>query len=407
MRKRLILVGGGHAHLFTLSHLSAFFDAGIDVTCIAPEPSLAYSGMGPGMLAGRYAPEALRFAIAAMVERQGNSLPAGAPRTASPALTPGTSCAGPKPQPTGSKGRGTFVCGRVAGLDPVARRVRLADGRELGYEVASFAVGSTVGVPFAVPEHPGAAIFPVKPIDNLLAARKIIESRVESGETVRVLVAGGGPSGFEVAGNVLGLLSRLGVTRPRVTVAVGSGLLTDWPQRARRLAERSLRQRGARIVKTRVHAVDHGQAILDTGKTIRCHVVLVATGTQPPTLFAQSGLAAAAGGGLTVNSCLQSPFFPEIFGGGDCLHFGPSPLPRAGVYAVRQGPVLCANLLAALTGGTLRPFRRTGARYLAILNSGDDRAILRKGPLVLQGRWCMTLKDRIDRRFMRAFGGGR
>lgn len=405
MRKRLVLVGGGHAHLFTLSHVPTLLAAGIDLVCVAPSPALAYSGMGPGMLAGRYTPQALRFDIAAMVER-----PHDGPRRLLAAASGNKRAPGSRPHthrpPAAAQGESAFLRGRVAGIDPAARLLHLKDGREIAYDVASFAIGSTVGIPFAVSGHPGAEVFPVKPIDNLLAARRVIESRVETGATVRVLVAGGGPSGFEVAGNVLGLFAGLGVKRPRVTVAAGRGLLAGWPDRARRLAERSLRERGARIIKDRVRSLDNGKATLANDKTVRCHVVFVATGTQPSSLFTTSGLSADAGGGLTVNACLQSPFYPDIFGGGDCVHFGPCPLPRAGVYAVRQGPVLYANLLAALTGGALRPFQRTGKNYLAILNSGNDRAIARKGPLVLEGRLCMALKDAIDRRFMRSFGGG-
>lgn len=371
MHKRLVLAGGGHAHLFTLSRLDAFRQAGIAVTCVAPSPFLAYSGMGPGMLSGRYALEELRFDIAAMLQA-------------------------PSPGATGQ----AFVQGRVAAIIASEKKLVLEDGRELAYDALSCAVGSVADAPFPVA---GDDVYAVKPIENLLAARSAIESRAAAGDAARVLVAGGGAAAFEVAGNVLGLLTRLGVKKPHVTVVAGHGLLPGWPGRARRLACASLTGRGATILCDRVARYDRGRATLAGGDALSCDVLLVATGTRPPELLARSGLSLTPDGGLDVNAFLQSPLFPEIFGGGDCARFAPRPLPRAGVYAVRQGPILCANLLAALTGGALTPFRQTGTNYLALLNSGDGRAILRKGPFVFQGRWCMALKDWIDRRFMRSF----
>lgn len=367
--KRLVLAGGGHVHLPVLSRLADFTAAGIEVVCVAPGPYLAYSGMGPGLLSGRYALADLRFPIAAMASRPG----------------------------------GRFVRGTVAAIDPPGRRLLLKDGQDIAYDAVSFGLGSRVVPDFAVSDAPGATVYPVKPIENLLLARQAIESRVAAGGRVRVLVAGGGAAGFEVAAGVLGLFHRLGVEGSPLLVAAPRGLLPGWPGRARRLAERSLARRGALVLPARVIGLDGFRATLSDGTRRACDLLLAATGTTPPSLFTACGLSTGPGGGLTVSACLQSPFHPEIFGGGDCIHFGPSPLPRAGVYAVRQGPILAANLLAYLAGRPLSPFRDTGKNYLALLNCGDGRAILRKGPFVAEGAWAMVLKDWIDRRFMRSF----
>lgn len=399
MRRHLVLAGGGHAHLFTLKRLPALFAAGIDVTCVAPSDHLSYSGMGPGMLSGRYAPAELRFDIEGLVQKAGN---AHAGRCSSRPSALGES------RPTGlpgqgERGIGTFVRGKVAHIDPEARLLHLDEGREIGYDAVSFGIGSVVEPPFSVEAPPGAEVYPVKPIENLLLARRAIECRAEAGEPVQVLVVGGGSSAFEVAGNVVALLAGCGVKTPQVTVVAGRGLLCGWPGRARRLAKATLSRRGVRLVPGRVTGLAGDRATLAGGGGLRFDVCLMATGTRPPDIFARSGLALGPDGGLSVNAFLQSPLYPEIFGGGDCIRFEPSPLPRAGVYAVRQGPVLFANLTAFLTGGTLTPFRKTGVNFLSLLNCGDGRAILRKGPFVLEGRWCMVLKDAIDRRFIAMF----
>ena len=69
---------------------------------------------------------------------------------------------------------------------------------------------------------------------------------------------------------------------------------------------------------------------------------------------------------------------------------------------MRQGPILAANLRAALRDAPLQPFRPQ-PRALALLNTADGRAILSYGALAVHGRWAMHLKDWIDRRFIRRF----
>ncbi len=58
MKKQLVLIGGGHAHMVTLANLATITEQGHDVTVIGPSEFHYYSGMGPGMLAGTYRPDA-------------------------------------------------------------------------------------------------------------------------------------------------------------------------------------------------------------------------------------------------------------------------------------------------------------------------------------------------------------
>ena len=62
MKKNLVLIGGGHAHMVTLANLHAFIEKGFGVTVIQPSEYHYYSGMGPGMLGGTYKPDDIRFA---------------------------------------------------------------------------------------------------------------------------------------------------------------------------------------------------------------------------------------------------------------------------------------------------------------------------------------------------------
>ena len=78
------------------------------------------------------------------------------------------------------------------------------------------------------------------------------------------------------------------------------------------------------------------------------------------------------------------------------------PREKAGVYAVRQGPPLAANLRRALAG---KPLRRAipQKRGLALIGTGDRHAVASRGPFAAQGAFLWRLKEWIDRRWMRRY----
>jgi NADH dehydrogenase FAD-containing subunit len=73
MKKHLVFVGGGHAHLTALLHLKDYIDCGHRVTLISSSVYHYYSGMGPGMLSGIYRPQEIRFHVKKLTEDRGAS----------------------------------------------------------------------------------------------------------------------------------------------------------------------------------------------------------------------------------------------------------------------------------------------------------------------------------------------
>lgn len=367
--KRLVFAGAGHAHLYSLARLGRFVRAGISVTVISP-PTFWYSGMGPGLLSGLYEAEDASVDVRAMVE----------------------------------SGGGRFLDDRAASIDADGRILLTGGGERIPFDALSLNVGSEVG------ELPGVAgndhVLRVKPVSRLLELRHRI-LRSDPGRLLRILVAGGGPAGCEAAANALALCRRRG-RRGSIRMLTGDDrLLAGMPEPAGERMEDWCRRSGIAVeTGRRVSGFDGEDVLFEDGKREAADFVLLATGVRPPPVMGASGLRTDGEGALPVDEHLQAVSHPGIFGAGDCVRFEPMPLPRVGVYAVRQAPVLFDNLLASLLGGSLRPFRPQ-RRFLLILNLGDGTGLVTRGKFVASGRVAFLLKDRLDRGFMRRSRAGR
>jgi len=366
MGKRLLLVGGGHAHMMTLAAIHEFIEKGYEVSVIGPSPYHFYSGMGPGMLGKIYTPYDIRFATKSLVEKQ----------------------------------KGNFILGKAASIDPKKKIVYLKAGDEVPYDVVSFNSGSQV-IKLDV-EGDTKNIYTVKPIENLKEAQERIEVLL-SDKPVRVVVVGGGPSATEIAGNVWRIGAFSGKNTPEIMVFAGNKFMDRFSDKIQKKAFKSLTGRGIKIYeRTFVKKIKSGSVILETGEEHTFDFLFLALGIKPSPIFETSGLPAGPDGGLLVNKYLQSTAYSDIFGGGDCIYFQDQPLAKVGVYAVRQNPVLLHNLMAQLEGKALLPFD-PGGDYLQIFNMGDGTGIFYKKGITFSGKLAFMIKDYIDGKFMKKF----
>jgi len=361
--KKLLLAGAGHAHLMTIMNMDRLVRAGYSVTVVGPGDYHYYSGMGPGLLSGLYQLSETRFHVRRMVEERG----------------------------------GKFITGSIAHIQADQNRVELTDHRFIDYDVLSCNLGSEV-VPVAAKD---ANIVSVKPIENLYTAGREIERRLKNGR-LHVLVIGGGAAGIELAGNLFHLGKK---TKGNIEITVVSGgeILTRFDPRMRPSVLATFAQRNIRVIEhASVAQLSVGEVLLDNGLTLPFDFAFNASGIRPSPVFRNSNLPVGNDGGLLVNEFLQCINHPRIFGGGDCISFTRKSLDRVGVYAVRQGPVLYKNILAALACGELHVFKPQ-ARYLSILNIGDGLGLLSWRSHVLTGHFAFLLKNYIDKMFMRRF----
>ena len=366
MGRHLVLVGGGHAHLTVLLNIPRFVRRGHRVTLIGPSPYHYYSGMGPGMLSGIYGPREVRFHVKKMVEDRG----------------------------------GIFVEDSVIGINSGQKTLDLQTDNRIDYDIVSFNAGSNVPLKSLV-SAPRENVVPVKPVFNLLQARRWIIPELKEKE-MDFIVLGGGPAGLEVTANLWRLVKDC-EGKARITLISGSRLMGGLPGKIRTVALASLNTREITVIEGSYgKEIGREEIRLTDGSSHPFDLIFVAMGVQPSPLFGDSGLPVGPDGGLLVNPYLQSVAHPEMFGGGDCISFADRPLDKVGVYAVRQNPVLLHNLLAALEGKEMQPFVPQ-RNYMLIFNMGNGRAIGWRKNCVCEGRLAFRLKDYIDRKFMKKF----
>ncbi len=381
---RLVLVGAGHAHLEVLRRLAERWGAPpLDLTLVSLSDRQHYSGMVPGHLAGIYDEVELSVPLAPLVERAG----------------------------------GRLVVARATAVEPDRRRVHLdAAPGAVDYDLVSFDVGSLA----AGQERPDVArhAHPVKPLGRARALRRALVAlagRMEDGASpARVVVVGGGAAGVEVAfaaARALDDARRAGGGGRRVTIVEGGERLLDRESEPfRRKALRALSRRSVRVeTGSRVVEVRADRVVLDAGpdgsRELPSDLTVWLTGPAAPPLFEGSGLALDERGFLLVGPSLRSLSDPRVFGAGDCVTLAHAPeTPKAGVYAVREAPVLYDSLMSALAGDRDEPpAYRPQDGFLALLNTCDGRALLSWKGWAAHGRWAWWLKDAIDRRFVRKY----
>jgi len=364
--KRLVLLGGGHAHIEVLRSLALQPMPGVEATLVTPHHRLLYTGMIPGVIAGHYA---LADAAVDLVK-----LTAAA--KANLALT------------------------TAASVRPIEREVVCADASTMPYDVLSVDVGSSpvIGKAQGVGQH--AVV--MRPLEGLIRGWADVRGRALEGKVRSISIVGAGGAGVELALAMdYGLRRKLKGDTPHVRVLTDAPMaMAEYNEGARKRLRRRLAKRNIGVhVSSEVGEVGAGFVRLASGIEFASDATFWATGAGAPEWIKRSGFATDKKGFLLVNDFLQSVSFREVFGAGDCIAQEQRPLPKAGVFAVRAAPHLAANLRAALSDSPLER-HVTNPRFLALVSAGAKRAVGVWGDLSFEGMLAWRWKDAIDRGFV-------
>ena len=365
LTRDLVLIGGGHAHALVLRRWGMAPLPGVRLTLINPEPTAPYTGMLPGHIAGHYPRAALEIDLVRLARFA----------------------------------RARLILGSAAGIDRAERRIAVPGRPDVAFDVASVDIGVTSGLP----DLPGFAEHGVgaKPMGPFAERWEAFLARVQAGEAAAsVAILGGGVAGVELALATAERLAKAGADPDVCVIEAGPQALTGLGPRARAALLAHMVRRGVTLVTdARPVRVEAGAVELADGRRVAAGLCVAVAGAHPHAWLTATGLALERGF-ISVTPNLQSLTDPALFAVGDCAHLSDTPRPKAGVFAVRQAPVLFHNLRAALSGGALLPFRPQ-RDYLKLISTGGKGAVADKFGLRLDGAWVWHLKDRIDRAFMR------
>jgi selenide,water dikinase len=357
----IVLIGGGHTHALVLRKWGMAPLAGARLTLINPGPTAPYSGMLPGHVAGHYTRDALDIDLVRLARFAGARL----------------------------------VLGAAEHLDTQARLVHVPGRPPIAYDLCSVDIGITSEMP-ALPGFAEHGI-PAKPLGRFADAWQAYQHG--AGEA-RVAVIGAGVAGVELALAMAYRLKQRGRPARVCLIDAGTALRAVGPK-AQAGLRAAVQRAGIELIENQAIASVRADGVeLEDGELLEADFVTGAAGARAHPWLTASGLDLEEGF-IRVDPFLQSSD-PAVFAAGDCAHLVADPRPKAGVYAVRQAPVLFRNLRAAAGHGTRRPYRAQ-RDYLKLISMGGKSALGERFGLTFAGGWVWRVKDHIDQGFMARF----
>ena len=274
-----MLVGGGHAHLFVLEKLAAMRPAGVEVIRITPPHWQYYSGMLPGSMEGHYDFAECRIDLRPLVALVGAKL----------------------------------IEQSIIGIDANRRRVYLADGQHLEYDLVSLDVGSETNDSWLT--NCGNRLLPVKPLANFQQSWRELVRSGQKEKKLHICVVGGGAAGVEIALAARYVLQQLDHTS-NITLITGGGLLPCFNAGVRRRVSRALLNAGVEVIEQQAVGTTEG-LMLSGGEQLDADIVVAASGARAPIWLKMSGLSLDDNGFIQVDAFHRSISHKNVFAAGD------------------------------------------------------------------------------------------
>ncbi len=285
-----------------------------------------------------------------------------------------------------------FHCATVANVDVGARTVTImgTDDR-IVHNLAFDHLIWCLGVKMDLSRVPGMSehAYPIKTLGDAFHVRNRLlrcleEAELEADEAVArklltVVTVGGGFSGVETAAEVNGLIQSVLPFYPRarrighrvVLVHSGERVLQELDPDLAEFAQDKLRERGVDLlVQTHATELSNAGVVLSNGEILAAATVICTVGNSPHPLVQRLALPQEKGR-ILVDDCFRvkghqglwalgdAALIPDVRRGGFC--------PPTAQYAMREGAHCARNVITAIRGGSLRPFRFRGIGELSVV----------------------------------------
>ncbi|UZE95699.1 selenide, water dikinase SelD [Alkalimarinus alittae] len=379
----VVFIGGGHTHAIALKMLAMKSLPGVRLTLISSEVQTPYSGMLPGLIAGHYSYDETHIDLGRLCRACGVR----------------------------------FIEDTVIGLDTETQTINCKNHPSFSYDILSIDIGSTPDIASVT----GATSLAqgVKPVPVFLEYWRTLQQRLIDStkkDKVRIGTVGGGASAVEVLLAMQQHLNNLPeltkTSLPDIEYHIISGaeqILASHNRKVRNQYSALLNKRGVLVHNnfrvTKLQRLENNtssdakQLQSAEGHTLELDEVIWTTAAKPAAWPSKAGLSCSSQGFITVNDALQTLSHPNIFATGDIADMVNHPRPKAGVFAVRQGPPLVENILLSLQNKALKPYKPQ-RKFLSLVSTGDKYAVASRGGWSVSGEWVWRWKNYIDQAFM-------
>lgn len=356
--RHLVLLDVHHAHMQVLRGLAHSRPAQLRLTVVTPAAKLIHPPRVADLVTGASTPAACTLPLAALIARCG----------------------------------ARHVAAGVGALNPQARRLTLAQGDTLDYDLLSLDMRPSMDRDSIEDALPGArthALF-YRPVERFVGVWEQLAA-LRPGRRLHLVVVGGALDAVELALACHHGLNTQAQRPPGSRVSLVTGGPPPGagePPALQARVQRALLRRQITVLPERCTGFAPGEVLLANGARLQCDAPVLVLDTQAPPWLRASGLALQASGDVAIQPSLQSLSQPEVF----AVERARSP---------QRGDALLASLRAALADAPPPP-APPPRQKLTLLNCGDGRSLGAWGAWSFEGRWVRALQSRLERRFLRA-----
>ena len=372
--KRLVLVGVGHSHLHLIQTLKKKTINNLEVVIISNCFYAPYSGTLPGYIAQHFDFEDSHIDLITLTNKKNFQ----------------------------------FIHSSVKEIQAEEKTITLENGLNIFYDILSINIGSVPSVDIT---SSSKNIIPIKPIPQF--TRKIeqmVEEAIKKNNLYRFAVLGGGVAAIESA---LAIEYRVRNEFRRNIKALeafqisifthSQDILLELPKRVRNSFLKILKQREINIYRNKeIQNITENSLVCSEGEVFDIDKVLLCTSASSFDWIKKTTLKQDKKGFLLVNPFLQSLEYPNIFVSGDIASLENFSLPKAGVYSVKQGPILVKNIRNFLLKKKLKEYKPQKS-FLKIISLGTTSAIFIWKKFAFQGFLAWWLKKIIDQNFLHQY----
>lgn len=276
-----------------------------------------------------------------------------------------------------------FYQAEIEGVDTAARNAIIrypghSEYNYIPYDHLVIAVGSRTDLSAlpGVNEHAfpfktlGDALYLRNHLIGVLESAEVEEDQEEKRQLLTFVVAGGGYTGVEVAGEINEFVREASKSyrhvEPRdvkvILLQGGKRILPELSQELATFSHRMLERRGIEIrLQTRITSATAQSASLNNGDTLLTSTLVAAVGAAPNRLLDKLPCSRDSKGRVIVDPTLAVSGYPGLWAVGDCAAVpsgsGDATYPPTAQFAMREARHVAQNVLAAIgRGGKTRPF---------------------------------------------------